>query len=42
MSDNESILLSKEIASEIEQQVQYPGEIKVSVIREIRTTSYAK
>ncbi len=42
MSDNEAILLSKEIAKEIQEKVQYPGEIKVNVIRETRATSYAK
>lgn len=42
MSDNESVLLSKEIAKEIQEKVQYPGEIKVNVIRETRATSYAK
>ncbi|CAA6809507.1 MAG: FIG002344: Hydrolase (HAD superfamily) [uncultured Sulfurovum sp.] len=41
-SDNESILLSKEIAKEVQEKVQYPGEIKVNVIRETRATSYAK
>jgi len=42
MSDNESVLLSKEIAKEIQNKVQYPGEIKVSVIRETRSIQYAK
>ncbi|MBT8348690.1 MAG: ribonuclease Y [Sulfurovum sp.] len=42
MSDNESVLLSKEIAKEIQEKVQYPGAIKVNVIRETRATSYAK
>jgi len=42
MSDNEAVLLSKEIAKEIQDKVQYPGEIKVNVIRETRATSYAK
>jgi len=42
MSDNEAVLLSKEIAKEIESKVQYPGEVKVNVIRELRATSYAK
>ena len=42
MSDNEAVLLSKEIAQEIQEKVQYPGEIKVNVIREVRATSYAK
>lgn len=42
MSDNEAVLLSKEIAKEIQEKVQYPGEIKVNVIRELRATSFAK
>ncbi|HHD79919.1 MAG TPA: ribonuclease Y [Epsilonproteobacteria bacterium] len=42
MSDSETVLLSKEIAKEVEEKVQYPGEIKVNVIRETRATSYAK
>ena len=42
MSDNEAVLLSKEIAKEIEEKVQYPGEIKVNVIRETRAVNYAK
>jgi len=42
MSDNEAILLSKEIAKEIQEKVQYPGEIKVNVIRETRAVNYAK
>jgi ribonuclease Y len=42
MSDNETVLLSKEIAKEIEEKVQFPGEIKVNVIRETRATSIAK
>ncbi len=42
MSDNEAVLLSKEIAKEIQSKVQYPGDIKVNVIREMRATSYAK
>jgi len=42
ISDNEAVLLSKEIAKEVQEKVQYPGEIKVNVIREVRATSYAK
>jgi ribonuclease Y len=42
ISDSEAILLSKEIAKEIQEKVQYPGEIKVNVIRETRATTYAK
>ncbi|MEA1893553.1 MAG: ribonuclease Y [Campylobacterota bacterium] len=42
VNDDESILMSKEIAKDIEEQVQYPGEIKVNVIRESRAVEYAK
>jgi ribonuclease Y len=42
MSDNEAVLLGKEIAKEIQEKVQYPGEIKVNVIREIRAITFAK
>ncbi len=42
VNDDESVLLAKEIAKEIEERVQYPGEIKVNVIRELRAIEYAK
>jgi ribonuclease Y len=42
IGDNEVVLLSKEIAKEIENRVQYPGEIKVNVIREFRSINYAR
>jgi len=42
INDDEAILLSKEISDEIEKGVQYPGEIKVNVIRETRAISFAK
>lgn len=42
LSDNEAVLLSREIAKEIQEKVQYPGEIKVTVIRETRAASFAK
>ncbi len=42
INDDESIMMSREIAKEIEEKVQYPGEIKVNVIRESRAVEYAK
>jgi len=42
VNDDESILMAHEIAKEIEDKVQYPGEIKVNVIRELRATGYAR
>ncbi|QKF59163.1 ribonuclease Y [Aliarcobacter lanthieri] len=42
INDDEAILLATEIAKDIEEKVQYPGEIKVNVIRELRAESYAR
>jgi ribonuclease Y len=42
IDDNESALLAKEISTDIENSVQYPGEIKITVIRETRAVDYAK
>ena len=42
INDDEAVLLSKEIAKEVEEKVQYPGDIKVNVIREIRAVDYAR
>ena len=42
VGDNEAVLLAKEIANEIESKVQYPGEIKVNVIRELRAIEMAR
>jgi ribonuclease Y len=42
VNDDETVLLAREIADEISQKVQFPGEIKVSVIRESRVVEYAR
>lgn len=42
VTDDESVLLAREIAEDIENRVQYPGEIKVNVIRESRAIVFAK
>lgn len=42
INDDEAVLVAKEIAAEIKEKVQFPGEIKVNVIREIRAVEYAK
>jgi ribonuclease Y len=42
IDDRETVLLSKEIAGEIERKMQYPGEIKVNVIRELRVMEMAR
>lgn len=42
VNDNEIAILAKKIAKEIENKVQYPGEIKVNVIREKREITFAR
>ncbi len=42
VSDAQAELLAMDISSRIQQEVQYPGQIKVTVIREVRSVSYAK
>ncbi len=42
ISDDEAYLLSREIAKKIEENVSFPGEIKVNVIREKRAISFAQ
>ncbi|MDD4884609.1 HDIG domain-containing metalloprotein, partial [Sulfuricurvum sp.] len=42
VNDDETVLLAREIADDISQKVQFPGEIKVSVIRESRAVEYAR
>jgi ribonucrease Y len=42
LDDDGAVLLSNEIAREIEQELEYPGQIKVTVIRESRATDYAR
>lgn len=42
VNDDESALLAREIADEISQKVQFPGEIKVNVIRESRAVEYTR
>ena len=42
VTDEEAIWLSKDIARRIENELEYPGHIKVTVIRETRAVDYAK
>jgi ribonuclease Y len=42
IDDDGAILLSHEIAREIEEQLEYPGQVKVTVIRESRAVDFAK
>lgn len=42
VSDEQAFWLAKDITRKIEEDLQYPGQIKVTVIREIRVVDYAK
>ena len=42
VNDTDTVIMAKEIAKRIESELEYPGQIKVSVIRETRTVDYAK
>jgi len=42
VNDNSIILIAKDIVKKIEDELEYPGQIKVNVIREVRAIEYAK
>ncbi len=42
ISDEDALFLAKDIAGKIEKEMEYPGQIKVNVIRETRSVDYAK
>jgi ribonuclease Y len=42
LNDSDSSFLAKDIAKKIEKEMSYPGEVKVTVIRETRAVEYAR
>ncbi|HOE95660.1 MAG TPA: ribonuclease Y [Candidatus Sumerlaeota bacterium] len=42
VNDNEAALLARDVTKKIEQELEYPGQIKVTICREYRVTEYAK
>ncbi len=42
INDAKTVFLAKEIAEKLENELQYPGQIKVNVIREVRSVEFAK
>lgn len=42
VSDNEAVLLARDISKKIEKEMDYPGQIKVTVCRETRAVEYAR
>ena len=42
INDNEACLLARNVCKQIEKEVEYPGQIKITVCRELRAVEYAK
>ena len=42
ISDDEMTIVARNIVEKIEQELEYPGQIKVNLIRETRATDFAK
>jgi ribonuclease Y len=42
VTDDQALLLSRDIARKIEEELTYPGQIRVTVIRETRATEVAR
>jgi ribonuclease Y len=42
LNDDQAIVMSREVAKKIEEGMQYPGQIKVTVVRETRAVDFAK
>ncbi len=42
VNDNEMVIMAREVAKRVENEMEYPGQIKVNVIRESRVIDYAK
>ena len=42
INDNDMVLVARDIVKQIEREMEYPGQIKVNVIRETRSVEYAK
>ena len=42
IDDNQMTLLARDVAKRVEDEMEYPGQIKVNVVRETRVIDYAK
>ena len=42
INDDEAVIISRDVAKKVEEEMMYPGQIKITVIRETRAVSYAK
>ena len=42
INDETTVLMARDIVKKIESEMEYPGQIKVNVIREVRSVDFAK
>ena len=42
ISEDEMVILARDLAKKIEEEMEYPGQIKVHLIRETKAVEYAK
>ena len=42
VDDLQAEIIARDIAKKVEEELQYPGQIRITVIREVRSSAYAK
>ena len=42
ISDDQMVLMARDVAKRVEDEMEYPGQIKVNIVRETRVVEYAK